>query len=86
LGLWKKGERVRSWGSNFRSLGFGISHPNFTLLKNSESLNSVIRVTLTAGEYYGEAIFLREVFRKLIEILIIIIGRLIPSMNCGTSH
>lgn len=64
-GYGKKGERVRSWDSNFRSLGFGISHPNFTLLKNSESLNSIIRVTLTAGEYYGDGHFLKRSFQEI---------------------
>lgn len=64
-GYGKKGERVQSWDSTFRSLGFRISYPDFSILRSSESLNSIIRVTLTAGEYYGDGYFLNRSFQEI---------------------
>lgn len=64
-GYEKKIKEVRSSDSTFRSLGFRMSYPNFILLKNSQSLGSVVRVTLTGGEYFGDGFFLDRSFQEI---------------------
>lgn len=64
-GYEKRIKEVRSWDSTFRSLGFRMSYPDFILLKNSQSLGSIVRVTLTGGEYFGDGFFLDRSFQGI---------------------